>query len=83
MRKDLKAGVWNTDDEIDFINGLGTHFAALSDWAGDLTPEVKLRLLNQYKSVMPLRVDWGNIQPSIIADYVDKLIDKIGRRYNA
>ena len=65
-------GRWATRDEIDFIMGLGTH--ASSETLNCRGRMDRTTLLRRYLDAMPLRRDWGEINPGIVARLIAALL---------
>ena len=62
-----KESYYSTNDEIAFIDGLGT-------FTDTTTP--RLTLLKQYRKALKRRYFWGEVKQEIIFNYLDHLIER-------
>jgi len=56
---------WSTNDEIEFLNGIGTF---------GITKKDPLKLLKGYLYGIEERTDWGRIEKDIVIAHAEKLI---------
>ena len=72
---------WRTADEIWFLDRLGLHREATNNWIPMITYNSltawRLDLLMMYRSSMENRVDWGELDQELIADYLEHEIGRI------
>ena len=62
---------WNTQHELDFLEGLGTHTSHTHD-----NPPTRLQLLTLYLEALPLRCKWENLSRSTIETACIQMIRK-------
>lgn len=66
MKQEIRQ--WKTEDEIQYLNSIGKN---LKERRGTLC---KMDCLKRYLKAMDIRVDWGEIEPSIVRAHVNKLL---------
>lgn len=74
--------MWSTESEMKFIKGFGTHRQGAPKDITKVDKRIRLNLLKLYQFSIEKRVQWGNINPHKIANFVDDLIIKLESNYS-
>ncbi len=71
--------IWITQNEIDFLKGLGTYKdPSLKKMSKRiLTSEERIRLLVQYRETMKNRVKWGWIDPQVVLGVLNQMLHEL------
>ena len=65
-------GDWKTGDEVRFIDRMGIYGKGFT--VENNTKERYWTLLQGYREGMDQRVNWGEINPDLVKEHVDKLV---------
>ena len=75
--------MWGTESEMKFIESLGTHRQGAPKDITKVDKQIRLHLLKRYRSSIEKRVQWGNINPHKITNFVDDLTIKLESKLNS